>query len=144
MDEPQIRLIQEKLAAMGATKPYFPKLVAMPSPMVEQRKLSDVSSGLIDKREARELLNTMTTQIDAKKREFAALASSYTALSLSSVSVDVIWNKMISLRQEIWQLERWRSSCLDGKKVVDEKEWLELYDELHAELLVNRNKLLSC
>ena len=49
---------------------------------------------------------------------------------------------MISLRQEIWQLERSRASLLDGKKVVDEKEWLELYDELHAELLANMNTLL--
>ena len=172
MDELQNRnrVIQEKLDAMGATKHYIPKRVEMPSPLtmdgslrrvVMQRKLANVSSGLIDKREAYEMLNALTTEIDDKRGEFDTLSVEYTALSLSAsknprgynmhgifneqrLEVHDVWNEMSDLREKIWQLERTRGIFLDGVTVVDEKEWLELYDELHAELLVNRNKLLSC
>ena len=176
MGEPEIRIrnrvIKEQLDAMGATGHYMPKRVEMPSPfttiyggfehVVMQRKLIDVSSGLIDKREALEMLNALTAQIDEKKGDFDTLAGSYTALS-ASVSknpdldklnrkremmkmsgVHEIWNSMSRLREEIWQLERTQAGFLDGKRIIDEKEWMILYDELHAELLVNRNKLLSC
>ena len=169
MDELQNRncAIEGQLAAMGATNRYFPKRLDMPSPfttndsVVEQRKLTDVSSGLIDKREALEMLNALTAQIDEKKGDFDTLADSYTALS-ASVSknpdldklnrkremmkmsgVHEIWNSMSRLREEIWQLERTQAGFLDGKRIIDEKEWMILYDELHAELLVNRKQLLS-
>jgi hypothetical protein len=166
------RAIKEELAAMGANviNHYVPKRVEMPSPLtiyggfergMEQRKLTDVSSGLMDKRDAREMLNALTAQIDEKRGEFDTLAGSYTALS-ASISVNPadhdklrrkqemcrmsgvreIWNEMSGLRENIWNLERTRAGFLDGRRIVDGEEWMRLYDELHAELLDNMNKLL--
>ena len=50
---------------------------------------------------------------------------------------------MISLRQEIWQLDITEMNYLDGKRVVNEKEWMEQYDDLNEGLLSNREKMLE-
>ena len=162
------RAIKEELAAMGAINHYVPKRVEMPSPFdgnlrrVEmKRKLTDVSSGVMDKREAREMLDFSNARIAKKREEFDTLAGSYTAISLSvskdpgdymhgspkrfserRSAVHAIWNSMSDLREEIWQLESSRASFLDGKRIVDGEEWMKLYDELNAELLDNRIQLL--
>ena len=91
-----IRENKEELAAMGAVGHYVPQPLYMPSPLtidgiihhVEiQRKLADVSSGLIDMHEANEMLDTLSIQFEEKQNEFDTLAISYTALS-DSLSKD--------------------------------------------------------
>ena len=164
------REIKEELAAMGAVGHYVPEPQCMPSPLtidgilhhVEmiQRKLADVSSGLIDMHEANEMLDTLSIQFEEKQNEFDTLAVSYTALSDSLSkdprdyheggrfteqlsAVDEIWNKMSRLREEIWQLNITEWNCLDGKRVVNGKEWMEQYDALNETLRHNRDKMLE-